>query len=80
MTYLHCPDCRLTVQASAVRGRECPRCQGELAERPGSLFGRLPRGVSSTSTGTRSSPTSPTIAPARPGAAGGGTEVNVTGM
>ncbi len=36
MSYLQCPECRLTVPALAyyLRGDECPRCMTEMTRRP----------------------------------------------
>jgi hypothetical protein len=44
MAFLQCPDCRLTVPASAyyLRGDVCPRCLTTLE--PCERFGREPRG------------------------------------
>ena len=36
MSYLQCPECRLTVPALAyyLRGDECPRCMAAMVPRP----------------------------------------------
>ena len=37
VSYLQCPECRLTVPALAyyLRGDECPRCMTEMVAQPG---------------------------------------------
>ena len=45
MSYLQCPECRLTVPALAyyLRGDECPRCMTEMTPRTGDeRFARKP--------------------------------------
>ena len=36
MSYLQCPECRLTVPSAAyfLRGDECPRCLATMEKRP----------------------------------------------
>jgi hypothetical protein len=60
VSYLQCPECRLTVPALAyyLRGDECPRCMTAMTPRP-------PRERFS-----RPEPVAPTPLAARPGPAG----------
>lgn len=50
VSYLQCPECRLTVPALAyyLRGDECPRCMTTMTPRaPSERFGRADAAIAS---------------------------------
>ena len=66
MSYLQCPECRLTVPAAAyfLRGDECPRCLATMERRasfrsesePAVKPPAVPLGVQSSGAGAQVSP------------------------
>ena len=47
MPYLHCPECRLTINTTTLADASdtrCPRCMTEMVAAPASLFRSPPTG------------------------------------